>query len=285
MKEATWDPDSPDTTDGSAEAPDAPQTSPDGDKAKETDEWGRVRWDANATWDDDFASDEGTGDSEFPAEPGAPVDMGWDEEDFAVSPEPRPVAEKPPPQILRRSSESKPSAAVPASASTPVRPPPPAKSVYVAGADEGDDELTIRKMKSDFDEMDLTPMVDCTFLLLIFFMITASFSLQKTIEVPPPNPDKKGAAQSLQTLDDFKEDSIIVEIDERNVIVIDDEPLTALASLAQVLSNKMLMEKKTELMLMAHDNAWHETVVAVIDSANEVGMQRIRMAAHGGSDD
>src|SRR5690606_5409391 len=131
----------------------------------------------------------------------------------------------------------------------------------------------------------LTPMVDCTFLLLIFFMITASFSLQKTIEVPPPNPDKKGAAQSLQTLDDFKEDSIIVEIDERNTIVIDDEPLAALASLPQVLSNNMLLEKKNELMLRAHDDAWHDTVVTVIDAANEVGMQRIRMAAHSSSDD
>ncbi len=39
------------------------------------------------------------------------------------------------------------------------------------------------RLKSD-DGMDLTPMVDVTFLLLIFFMITASFSLQKTLEFP-----------------------------------------------------------------------------------------------------
>lgn len=163
--------------------------------------------------------------------------------------------------------------------------PPPKAPAHAVIADDGDDEFVLRKMKSDFEEMDLTPMVDCTFLLLIFFMITASFSLQKTIEVPPPNPDKQGAAQSLQTLDDFKEDSIIVEIDERNSIIIDDEPLTALASLPQVLSNKMLLEKKTELLLMAHEKAWHEMVISVIDAANEVGMQRIRMAAHGGSDE
>jgi biopolymer transport protein ExbD len=44
--------------------------------------------------------------------------------------------------------------------------------------------------------LDITPMVDVTFLLLIFFMVTASFSLQKSIQVPrqqadasSPNPD------------------------------------------------------------------------------------------------
>lgn len=33
---------------------------------------------------------------------------------------------------------------------------------------------------------DMTPMVDVTFLLLIFFMVTASFSLQRAIAMPQP---------------------------------------------------------------------------------------------------
>ncbi|MFN0195111.1 MAG: biopolymer transporter ExbD [Planctomycetaceae bacterium] len=171
----------------------------------------------------------------------------------------------------------------PAEASGNDRPPP---TTAAKREDSGEnEEFSIRKFKGDLEEMDLTPMVDCTFLLLIFFMITASFSLQKSIQVPDPNPDKKGAAQSLQTLDDFKEDSIIVEIDEKNAILIDDEPLAGLSSLPQVLSNKMRSEKKNELMLSAHDKAWHETVIKVIDAANEVGMQKIRMSAHQGSAD
>src|SRR5687767_4367931 len=35
-------------------------------------------------------------------------------------------------------------------------------------------------------EMDMTPMVDCVFQLLIFFMVTASFVMQKSLKVPPP---------------------------------------------------------------------------------------------------
>ena len=63
------------------------------------------------------------------------------------------------------------------------------------------------------DELDMTPMVDVTFLLLIFFMITAAFALQKSIEVPPT--DDQEAAQA-QTEEDFEEGSIIIRVDSDN---------------------------------------------------------------------
>ena len=37
---------------------------------------------------------------------------------------------------------------------------------------------------------DMTPMVDVTFLLLIFFMVTAAFSLRRAIEIPSPRDDR-----------------------------------------------------------------------------------------------
>ncbi len=35
-------------------------------------------------------------------------------------------------------------------------------------------------------------MVDCVFLLLVFYMITASYALQKMIDMAAPAADKKG---------------------------------------------------------------------------------------------
>ena len=46
--------------------------------------------------------------------------------------------------------------------------------------------MRMSKGKREEEEMDMTPMVDVTFLLLIFFMVTAAFSVQKVIEVPAP---------------------------------------------------------------------------------------------------
>lgn len=73
------------------------------------------------------------------------------------------------------------------------------------------DEVLIRKKRPE-EEMDMTPMVDVTFLLLIFFMVTAAFSLQKSIEMPRQQTD----APSTQVTDeeDDELETIEVEVDE-----------------------------------------------------------------------
>merc|ERR1739841_85935 len=75
-----------------------------------------------------------------------------------------------------------------------------------------DDDVGIDRRRPEFEEMDLTPMVDVTFLLLIFFMITAAFSLQKSIEMPRQQTD----APSTQVTDeeDDELETIEVEVDE-----------------------------------------------------------------------
>ena len=148
--------------------------------------------------------------------------------------------------------------------------------------DDDDEGFTLRGPTTEFEDMDLTPMVDVTFLLLIFFMITASFSIQKTIQVPPPDPEKQGAAQSVQSLEDLEVDAIIVEIDEDNAIVVDDDPVDDPAALPQLFEQKMTAEQKNELVLEAASAALHDTVVQVIDAANDVNIQRIRLVTRSG---
>jgi len=136
----------------------------------------------------------------------------------------------------------------------------------------------LQRGTSEFEELDMTPMVDVTFLLLIFFMITASFNLNKTLQFPPPEPDEEGAQQTVQTVEDFEADSIIVEIDEKNTIYVDDEPVSDPAHLADLLLDKGRTEQKFELLINADARSLHETVVKVVDAANEAGMQKIRLA-------
>lgn len=146
-----------------------------------------------------------------------------------------------------------------------------------------DEEFQIRAARGEVEEMDLTPMVDVTFLLLIFFMITASFSMQKSLQIPPPDPEKEGAQQSMQMLEDFEEYSVIVQIDAQNRIFVDYEELSDPRALIDLFEEKRASEQKNELIVEADAEAFNETVVTVIDAANQVGMQQIRIATSGGS--
>jgi len=128
--------------------------------------------------------------------------------------------------------------------------------------------------------MDLTPLVDVTFLLLLFFMLTASYTIQKTIEVPQPESDERKTAQALARLEDLKRENVIVRIEADNAVSVDEEE-TPVASVAAALRARLRSTGRTQLVIKADDEALHETVVAVIDAANEVGMQRIRIATAG----
>lgn len=149
--------------------------------------------------------------------------------------------------------------------------------------DEGDEDegLEFRKADTESDDMDLTPMVDVTFLLLIFFMITASFSIQKTIQVPPPDPEQQGAVAQPLDQEDLEKVSIEVVIDENNTITVDDEPLADPSGIVEAIQSKMRSEQKGELMLTTDVDALHETWVLVIDAATEAGIQKIRTVTTG----
>jgi biopolymer transport protein ExbD len=136
------------------------------------------------------------------------------------------------------------------------------------------------------DEMDMTPMVDVTFLLLVFFMITAAFAMQKSIEVPPT--DDQEAAQA-QSVDEFEDDSIIIRVDSDNTYWIqspdwseEKEALSKQDMLMQLREARTPASGSgpgpTKLLVLASGDAVHERVVAALDAGSAVGMEEIQLA-------
>jgi len=80
-------------------------------------------------------------------------------------------------------------------------------TLHVPDDDDEVDQVLPRKDRPE-EEMDMTPMVDVTFLLLIFFMVTAAFSLQKSIEMPRQQTEEP----SSNPIDDPQEDLDMVEV-------------------------------------------------------------------------
>ena len=163
--------------------------------------------------------------------------------------------------------------------SAPAQMAPLPDELFAEDDEEDEDDSWGGGRGDDDGEMDLTPMVDVTFLLLVFFMVTASFSIQKTLKVPPPNPDESGASQS-QKIEDMEEKSVLVHIDSRNVISVDDEPLNDPTRLAEIMRSKRM----SEVLITAHENSLHDMLTKVIDASNEIGMQKIRVGIVKGND-
>ncbi len=167
----------------------------------------------------------------------------------------------------------------------PIEPPPRPERIFPKRPQEDEEEeFSMRKAETELEEMDLTPMVDVTFLLLIFFMITASFSMTKAIETPAPDPESKGA-QTIQNLEELEMTSIMVRIDEQDGVFVDDEPVSDPSQLEDIFGDKLRTEQKNELVIQASPKCRHETFVAVFDAATGAGMQKIRLAASKGGED
>ncbi len=85
--------------------------------------------------------------------------------------------------------------------------------------EEEDEEPLIERRALRNDHIDMTPMVDITFLLLIFFMSTANFTLQKSLEVPVQK-QQKASTRAVQVANDETHDSVTVQIDEFNAYLV-----------------------------------------------------------------
>jgi biopolymer transport protein ExbD len=193
---------------------------------------------------------------------------------------------EPHPQTSTEGKPPRPEYPAPSTSSVPEGPSFPI-SYAVDPLDDNDDEeaLVMGRMERKSDELDLIPMVDCVFLLLVFYMITASYAMQKTIEMGKPAAEKKGALAAVQAADDTTQSSIVVQIDAQNRISVDDVPLASVVGLADILRSKMNGDQKNELVVEADPRAFHETIVAVVDAAHELQFQHVRMAMTSGETD
>jgi len=141
------------------------------------------------------------------------------------------------------------------------------------------EELSFPKKELPTDDMDMTPMVDVTFLLLIFFMITASFSSEKAFEEPPPLP-----TDAVSVTPPTNSDSIRVQIDEFNAYTIifsggDEREASSKQELLIALDeakNEMATGSKNKddeikLLIEAHVDCIHGAVIAAVDAARDRG--------------
>lgn len=133
------------------------------------------------------------------------------------------------------------------------------------------------------DRIDMTPMIDCVFLLLIFYVVTATFAYQKSLESPRPETESQAPARQLEQILESDE-AIVVRVDKESVLWVNESEVRSrhdlLAKLRAAMhgSESSGGRRPTQLIVLADPDARHEAVVMALDAGNAVGMENIRLA-------
>lgn len=119
-------------------------------------------------------------------------------------------------------------------------------------------------------EIDLTPMLDVVFIMLIFFIVTATFV--KEIGLDVNSPDKN------QNVKDADKQSIVVQITSRDRIRIRGRDIDVRAVRANI--ERLHAENpEAPVVVQPHPESSTDTMIQVMDSARQAGVYNVSIAA------
>lgn len=124
-----------------------------------------------------------------------------------------------------------------------------------------------QKPQEQGQAIDLTPMLDVVFIMLIFFIVTASFIKEAGIDI----------SRTEAVMSDKKKVSILVAISETNEVWIDKKLIEPEAVKLNIL--RLYTENpKGGLVIQADNEADVEMVGLVADAAKDVGVTEISIS-------
>ena len=124
--------------------------------------------------------------------------------------------------------------------------------------------------------IDVTPMIDVVFQLVLFFMVSTNFVQSPGIQVDLP----RSSAQTV--LSDDKDVNIWMTVE--GAVYVDDQPVDA-GRLKQILQSKARSDPNTLVVIKADTGVPHGRVVAVMDQARAEGLTRLAIATDVAGDD
>ena len=127
-----------------------------------------------------------------------------------------------------------------------------------------------RHRRDDEAEINITPMLDIVFIMLIFFIVTTSFVKEKGLDVSRPQ-------QAKSPPKEVDKGPIVVKIDSNSIISIKGRIIERNAVQAN-LERERAERPQSPMIIASHPDADTEALVAILDSANTVGIANISVA-------
>ena len=139
--------------------------------------------------------------------------------------------------------------------------------------------MKLRHTKKDPPEVNITPLIDVVFLLLIFFMVSTTFQREAELSIELP----EASSQAQETEDQ----RIEVAIDASGRYFVNGRPLinSQPQTLKQALKKASEGRKSVPVIVSADANTPHQSVVTVMDAARQLGLVRLTFAARLGGEE
>ncbi|MBS7390474.1 MULTISPECIES: biopolymer transporter ExbD [Hallerella] len=125
-----------------------------------------------------------------------------------------------------------------------------------------------RKKQKDMG-IDMGPLMDIVFILLIFFVVTSSFTRETGVDVTKPQ------AQSASQLE---KENLLIAITREGTIHINERQVD-LASLQDILKQSLAKTPDREAVIIADKGSETGVLVQVIDACNLSGVKKVSIAA------
>ena len=133
--------------------------------------------------------------------------------------------------------------------------------------------MNLRPDRSDERvDINLTPLIDVVFLLLIFFMVSTTFDRHAKLKVDLPEASAKATQQ--------QDEPVVLSIDAKGNYFINDRQVvnTRLETLKTALQKTVADNKDVSLVLRADAKTPHQSVVRAMDAASQLGLTRLSIA-------
>ncbi|MDO8825564.1 biopolymer transporter ExbD [Methylophaga sp.] len=126
--------------------------------------------------------------------------------------------------------------------------------------------------KSEEPDVNLTPMIDVVFLLLLFFMVSTSFIRESSLKVDLP--EASGQALTEQ------EASIDIVIRANGEVLVNDTAMAELSrdALRDLLKTTAGDNEDPHIIISADANAEYQHIVTAMDAAQLLGFTRLTLA-------
>ena len=132
--------------------------------------------------------------------------------------------------------------------------------------------MDFRSRQKDDPEINLIPLIDVLLVIIIFLMLTTTYSRFAELQIQLPT------AEAEKQLERPNEISIVVSAGGQYLINRRAVTFRDVAGLASELRNAGAAMKDPVVVINADNNATHQSVIRVMDAARQAGLSQIAFA-------